>query len=321
MKELGFKMEQRYMGIDIGGTTTKFGVFTKEGRLLDKWSVPTDISENGKHIIPKIYREIKVFTESKGRISGAGLGIPGPVTQEGFVENCVNLGWRDVNPERELAGLLGDVLVAGGNDANVAALGEAWKGAGAGCENIFMVTLGTGVGGGAVVNGEIVNGMQGLSGEIGHIPVNEKETEKCNCGNCGCLDQIASATGIVRYTRRLLRESSRESCLEDRDGLTAAEITAAAASGDAIGTEGLAYSMTCLGKSLAIVSHIIDPEMFIIGGGVSAAGEMLIPMIQEGYDRHIYLKKSHAAIRLAKLGGDAGIYGAARLAMQKGENL
>ena len=293
MKELGFKMEQRYMGIDIGGTTTKFGVFTKEGRLLDKWSVPTDISENGKHIIPKIYREIKVFTESKGRISGAGLGIPGPVTQEGFVENCVNLGWRDVNPERELAGLLGDVLVAGGNDANVAALGEAWKGAGAGCENIFMVTLGTGVGGGAVVNGEIVNGMQGLSGEIGHIPVNEKETEKCNCGNCGCLDQIASATGIVRYTRRLLRESSRKSCLEDRDGL----------------------------KSLAIVSHIIDPEMFIIGGGVSAAGEMLIPMIQEGYDRHIYLKKSHAAIRLAKLGGDAGIYGAARLAMQKGENL
>lgn len=321
MKGLGFKMEERYAGIDIGGTTTKFGVFTKEGQLLDKWSISTDISGNGKNIIPNIYREIKSFIEKKGRICGAGLGIPGPVTQEGFVENCVNLGWRGVNPEQELAELLGDVLVAGGNDANVASLGEAWKGAGAGCKNIFMVTLGTGVGGGAVVNGEIVNGMQGLSGEIGHIPVNEKETEKCNCGNRGCLDQIASATGIVRYTRRLLRENKIESCLTDHEGLTAAEVTAAAANGDAVGAEGLAYSMACLGKSLSIVSHIIDPEMFIIGGGVCAAGEMLLPMIREGYDRNIYLKKSHAAICLAKLGSDAGIYGAARLAIQKGEYL
>lgn len=311
-------MERKYMGVDIGGTTIKFGVFSDRGELLKKWAIPTNIAENGKHIIPDIQKEVVDFSNAQGKIEAVGLGIPGPVNEEGYVKSCVNLGWYHVNPEKELESLLEDIPVAGANDANAAALGECWKGAGLGCKNIFMVTLGTGVGGGAVVDQEIVNGFQGLSGEIGHIPINPKETEKCNCGNCGCLDQIASATGIVRYVRKLLKQgvSSR---LKDCDSLTARDITEAAALKDEAALEGLEYCMECLGKSLSIVSHVIDPEMFIIGGGVCAAGEMLLPMIRKGYDSSVFLMKSHTDIRLAKLGSDAGIYGAARLSMQRKE--
>lgn len=311
-------MNYTYMGIDIGGTTIKFGVFTKEGELLKKWAVSTNISGNGQNIIPDIYKEIQTYLNTKDQspIYGIGLGIPGPVNKDGYVENCVNLGWRHTNPAQELAALLKNIPTAADNDANVAALGECFYGAGKGMENIFMVTLGTGVGGGTVINGRIVNGFQGLSGEIGHIPVNPRESQKCNCGNIGCLDQIASANGIVRYVKNLLESSQKASLLRNLPSLTASEITAAAASGDSLANEGLEYCMACLGKSLSIVSHIIDPEMFIIGGGVSKAGPFLLPMIQKGYDACMFLKRSKAQIRLAKLSGDGGIYGAAKLAMQ-----
>lgn len=310
-------MEKYYMGVDIGGTTTKFGLFTDTGQLAKKWSIPTDISKNGRYIISDIHKEIQGILKEQPVIDGIGLGIPGPVCHDGYVESCVNLGWYDINPEKTLAALLKDIPVVSGNDANVAALGECFKGAGTGHENIFMVTLGTGVGGGAVVNGRIVNGFQGLSGEIGHIPVNHTETELCNCGNCGCLDQIASASGIVRYAKTYLQQTEKASMLRNVYPLTAANITQAAASGDKPALEILGYCMGYLGKSLSMVSHIIDPEIFIIGGGVSNAGALLLPFIQKGYDACMFLKRSKADIRIAKLGSDGGIYGAARLAMQE----
>ncbi len=314
-------MNQYYMGVDIGGTTIKFGVFTSRGELVEKWAVSTNVQDNGKHIIPDIYQEVLSFSNKQGRVRAIGMGIPGPVSQDGYVEKCVNLGWCNSNPAKELAALLQDIPVAAGNDANVAALGECYYGAGKGHENIFMVTLGTGVGGGAVINGRIVNGFQGLSGEIGHIPVNSRETEQCNCGNRGCLDQIASASGIVRYTKKLLQDPSKKSLLRECKSLTSAAVSAAAVCGDPLASEALEWCMEYLGKSLSIVSHIIDPELFIIGGGVSKAGPMLIPMIRRGYDKNIFLKKSAADICLASLGGDGGIYGAAKLGMQECGNI
>ena len=201
-------MDQLYFGVDIGGTATKIGAFDQRGTLLSKWEIKTDTSENGSLILPNVAEEILHYARNLSRVIAIGVGIPGPVQRGGYVRRCVNLGWGDFNPARELASILRGVPVFAGNDANMAALGEYWKGSGKNAENLVFITLGTGVGGGIILDGRMVFGMSGLGGEIGHIVVNPEETIPCNCGQLGCLDQTASATGIVRSAERFLAESS-----------------------------------------------------------------------------------------------------------------
>ena len=245
-----------------------------------------------------------------------GMGIPGPVLPDGHVEVCVNLGWKDMNPQRELRALLGGLPVKSGNDANVAALGEMWQGGGKGYTDILMVTLETGVGGGVIIDEKIIPGKHGLGGEIGHIHVRDEETEHCNCGGVGCLEQIASATGIAREARRKMAASGTPSVLREKgDDVTAKDVLDAAKAGDALADEVVETASRYLGLVLSQVSMIVDPEVFVIGGGVSKAGQFLVDKVNKYYQKYAVISENKGIIALAKLGNDAGIYGAARMVL------
>ena len=307
------------IGIDLGGTNTKYGVITETGNIIEKLSLPTGRGGNEREILYDIAVEIeklqKDFAVSENKLIGVGIGIPGPVQPNGYVETCVNLNFRKVNPTEVLRKRLVNIPIWAGNDANVAALGEMWQGGGKGYKNLLFVTLGTGVGCGVVLNGEIVFGKSGLAGEIGHIIVDPNETDRCNCGKRGCLDQFASASGIVRNAKRILRFSSMPSVLRNicEENLTAVQIVNAAKDGDGLAYFVVDYCMSFLGKCLADTAYVIDPEIFVIGGGVSKAGEFLTNMIQKHYDKHISLCDDRTPVVIAQLGNDAGIYGAAKM--------
>lgn len=304
-----------YAGIDVGGTNIKFGIFSYKGELVEKWLVATDLKEKGKNIWDQIYREITEHTNLL-KLGGIGIGIPGPVLENGFVDACVNLDLRNFNPVTILHTYFPDIKIAAANDANVAALGEQWKGSGQGYKSIGLITLGTGVGGAVIVDGKLRYGANGLAGEIGHIRLNPEEREICTCGGIGCVDQIASATGIVRFAKKKLGEDNEESVLRNKKKLTAKTIVDAAKAGDHIAEYVIRYCMKYLAKALAAVTYIVDPEVFLIGGGVSEAGDYLINMIQELYDPYITLSKNKIPILKASLGNLAGIYGAAKLVME-----
>lgn len=309
-------MDKLFFGVDIGGTATKLGAFSSGGDLLDKWEIPTDISEGGSRIMPAIAEEILRYAGAADSIIAVGVGVPGPVRRDGFVKRCVNLGWGGFNPARDLSAHLYGVPVFAGNDANMAAMGEYWQGGGQGSQNLVFITLGTGVGGGIVLDGRVVYGSAGLGGEIGHVVVNPDEPMPCNCGQCGCLDQTASATGVVRQARRVLaRHANEPSALRALEKFTARDVFDAAKAGDALAYEAVDTCMGFLGKSMAMLTNIIDPDMYIIGGGVSKAGEFLIDLVRRHYERLATLSEQRAVIALATLGNDAGIYGAAKLAM------
>lgn len=307
-------------GVDIGGTAIKFGAFSKEGDLQDKWSIPTDLSDGGRHIIPAVAETVTKYLskrkEGNLRIVGIGLGIPGPVDKNGYVKTCVNLNWREFNPVKELRSFFPRITVVAENDANAAAFGEYKKGAGKACSSMMFVTLGTGVGGGIVLDGKLWTGARGLAGEIGHVRAYEGETEACNCGNTGCVDQIASATGIVRHMRLLLQESGEASALRGEKELTAEIICEYAKKGDVLAQRCIGTCMGVLGKALAWFSHAFDPEVFVLGGGVSYAGEVIAEAVREGYRKNLFLLEQGADIRLAALKNDAGITGAALLALE-----
>lgn len=307
------------IGVDLGGTNIKYGIISEEGKLLKKISKPTGKNRGELQILKDIAEEIKKiqteFIKNNGYIIGAGVGIPGPVLKNGYVENCVNLNFREINPQKVLEEMLYKMPIAVGNDANVAALGEMWQGSGRGFDSILIVTLGTGVGGGVVQERQIVYGSRGLAGELGHVVVKPDEKEFCNCGKRGCLDQIASATGIVRMTKRILDFTSAPSILREEQWLDAEKIVHAAKEGDVIAYLSLDYCMSFLGKCLAEAGCIIDPQVFIIGGGVSQAGSILKDMIQRHYEKNLSLTKQKTPIVIAELGNDAGIYGAAKMIM------
>lgn len=312
-------MEKKCIGIDVGGTTVKIGIFGIDGCLLEKWEVPTRKEENGKYILSDVAASIQEKLREQNisieDVEGAGIGVPGPVMPDGYVEVCVNLGWRDKNPQEELQKLLG-VPVFSGNDANVAALGEMWQGGGKGYKDIVMVTLGTGVGGGVILNEKIISGKHGLGGEIGHIHVRDEEKEYCNCGGQGCLEQVASATGIAREARRVLAARKEESSMRAfGDEITAKDVLDCAKAGDELAGAVMETVSRYLGLVLAQVALTIDPEAFVIGGGVSKAGPFLLEGIQKYYDKYTAISVNKAIITLAKLGNDAGIYGSARLVL------
>lgn len=315
-------MAKQCIGIDVGGTTTKIGLLSVEGVILDKWEIPTRTEENGTHILSDIAASVKEYlTGHEMRtddILGAGIGLPGPVTPDGNVSVCVNLGWKqEVSPEKELSRLLDSMYVKAGNDANLAALGEMWQGGGKGHKSIMLFTLGTGVGGGVVADERVVAGFRGMGGEIGHILVNFEETEYCNCGNRGCLEQYASATGIVRVAGRTLTASDAPSVLRNRAGFSCKDVLDAAKAGDALALSSVRASMRYLALSMHYISHITDPEIFVIGGGVSKAGQYLLDIIEEFYKTFTVMGKGRAEIGLASLGNDAGMYGAARLVLDR----
>ena len=261
----------------------------------------------------------EVLTEKEIHFSdilGAGLGIPGPVMPDGYVEVCVNLGWRDVNPQKELSAMLDNIPVKSGNDANVAALGEMWRGGGMGFTDIVMVTLGTGVGGGIIIDEKIIAGKHGLGGEIGHIHIRDEEWEHCNCGGVGCVEQIASATGIAREARRRMAGEETPSVLRQYgDAVTAKDVLDAAKAGDELALSVVETVGRYLGVALAGIAMTVDPQMFVIGGGVSKAGQFLIDIIDKYYQHYSPISQNKGVIGLAKLGNDAGIYGAARLVL------
>lgn len=305
-------------GIDIGGTTVKLGYFTKEGELLNKWEIPTRTEHSGDYILEDVAQSIELFiTDQKINredIIGLGIGVPGPVTEDGTVIKCVNLGWGVFNVSEKMEQLTGFKTKVN-NDANVATLGEMWQGGGKGYKNLIMVTLGTGVGGGVIVNNEIITGTRGAAGEIGHIKVNRKEETACNCGNKGCLEQYASATGVVREAKRLLDNTSEESSLRALEIITAKDIFDHAKNGDAIAKELVEIVGEYLGLALANVAGVVDPEVFVIGGGVSKAGEILITTIKKHYENNVMYALKDRKFALATLGNDAGIYGSAKLVL------
>lgn len=313
-------MKKYCFGIDVGGTTVKMGLFTTEGELLDKWEIPTRKEDGGAYILNDVAASVEAKLAEKNiakeDVAGAGIGVPGPTLDTGYVSICVNLGWKDKNPANELSELL-SIPVKAGNDANVAALGEMWKGGGEGYLDVVLLTLGTGVGGGIIINGEIAPSHRGVGGELGHITVNPDEEANCNCGNHGCLEQYASATGVVRIAKKLLAASKEESSLRTLETVTAKDVFDAAKAGDHLAVEAVEVLGKYLGLVVANVALTVDPDVFVIGGGVSKAGQVLIDVITKYYHKFAkIIGDNKAKVVLAKLGNDAGIYGAARMVLK-----
>ena len=309
-------MSQYVFGVDIGGTTVKLGLFNKAAELLDKWEIPTVKVNGGEQILPDVAKSILKKMEEKGiaksDIIGIGVGAPGAVDEEGtMVGGAVNLGWGVLNIPQILRGYL-DVPVKAANDANVAALGEMWQGGGKGHRNMVAVTLGTGVGGGIIVEGKILTGATGAGGEIGHIHMEDNETELCGCKKKGCLEQYASATGIVRLAKRRLAEDDKPSCLREGE-ISAKTVFDGVKAGDEVAIEIAERFGNYLGKGLAMVACTVNPEVFVIGGGVSKAGEILLSFIKPSFEKYVFSPCKKVEFALAKLGNDAGIYGAAAL--------
>ncbi|MBU5265951.1 ROK family glucokinase [Virgibacillus proomii] len=317
-------MEQIIIGIDIGGTAAKLGLISNEGDILDKWQIPTNTNDGGIHIIHDIWDSITKKIEAKGmkqgQILGIGIGAPGFIEDEtGFIYEAVNIGWRDY-PLGDLLKKRAQLPVFVENDANVAALGENWRGSGHQVANLIAITLGTGVGGGIIANGRIINGEAGLGGEIGHIII-EKDGASCNCGKKGCLETIASATGIVRQAKQKAEEfpkSKLASIIATNGTITAKDVFQLAAEGDQDAEQIVARTADVLGEVIATMGVILNPAKVLIGGGVSKAGEPLLSAIREAFDRYALPKVNQTCeLALAQLGNDAGIIGAAYLVKQK----
>lgn len=315
-------MSKRVFGVDIGGTTVKLGLFTDTGEVLDKWEIPTRTEDNGKNILPDIAESIKAKMDennlSNHNIVGIGMCVPGPVDDLGIVHKAVNLGWGEFNLEGEMKKYI-DLPIIAGNDANVAALGELWKGGGQGHSNIVVVTLGTGVGGGVIVNGKILNGCSGAGGEIGHIHIIDDEEETCGCGNKGCLEQYASATGITRLAKRRLQKDDAPSVIRNTpmDEINSKTVFDAVKEGDKVAIEIAEEFGEILGKGLACIAGVTNPEIFVIGGGVSKAGEVLLEYVQKNYAKYVFHGSRNAKFALATLGNDAGIFGSAKLVLDE----
>lgn len=294
-------------GVDLGGTTVKIAYFDSTGNLLDKWEIPTVTANGGSQILPDIADSINKYIDTKdiqkSSILGLGIGVPGPVDSKGIVNKCVNLGWGTFNIADKLQELTG-FSVKAGNDANVAALGEYWMGGGKDCDNMVFVTLGTGVGGGIVIEGNLLHGTHGSGAEIGHMVLNRNETAVCGCGKRGCVEQYCSATGISRLAR-----------LHGMGDMTCKDIFDAGKAGNPDALTVLDEYYEYLGEFLGSLCSVVDPETVVIGGGVSKAGQVLIDGIVPKFKKYVFHAASNVRFTLASLGNDAGAYGAFKLVL------
>lgn len=323
-------MTNKIIGIDLGGTSIKFGILTLEGEVQDKWSIPTNILEDGKHIVPDIIASINhridLYKLDKSDFVGIGMGTPGTVNiKKGTVKAAFNLNWgntQEVGPVITKAVCLPFVL---DNDANVAALGEAWVGAGENNPDVVFITLGTGVGGGIISAGNLIHGIAGAAGEIGHICVEPHDGFACTCGNFGCLETLTSATGIVRLANKFAEEyegvSDIKAAIDNGDMVTSKDIFVAAEAGDSFALTVVDKFAYYLGFACANLGSTLNPDSIVIGGGVSAAGEFLREKVEAYFKKHAFSTvRNTTKIKLAVLGNDAGIIGAASLALKfKGE--
>lgn len=310
-------MTKYVFGVDIGGTTVKMGFLNIDGEIIDKWEIPTRKADGGKNILPDVAKAIedKLAEKkiSKDEVAGIGVGVPGPVESSGIIHRAVNLGWGEFNVNEELTKLTGIKSMAG-NDANVAALGEMWKGGGQGYKNMVMVTLGTGVGGGIIVDGKILAGARGSAGEIGHIHLNNNETKQCGCGNYGCLEQYASATGISYIASKHKAKYTGKTIL--KDDISAKAVFDGVKAGDELCKEIATEFGEYLGTGLAIIASTVNPDAFVIGGGVSKAGEALMDYFVPSFEKNVFHAAKNCKMLLATLGNDAGMIGAAKLVLE-----
>lgn len=299
------------LGVDIGGTTCKLGWFEEPEKLLASWEIPTRRENNGAGILPDISRSIEEFFQKEGidpaQVRGIGVGVPGPVTETGKVGIVTNIGWRNLDVAGRLQELTG-LPVQVQNDANMAAMGELCFGGAKGKHSLVMLTLGTGVGGAVISGDRIISGTNGAGGELGHICVNPKETVVCGCGKKGCLEQYASATGMVRLMKKRLDETEDASLLRDTE-ITAKAIWDAVQKEDAVAEQVAEEAAYYLGQVLAAVAVTVDPEIILLGGGVSKAGEALLSRVRSAYRTQTFHACRETPIELAKLGNSAGIYG------------
>lgn len=307
-------------GIDIGGTTVKIGLFSGDGEIITRWEVPTRKGSDPTGLL----QDVKTSLENcmaernlkKENIVGIGMAAPGPVSADGVLHGCVNIGWGDVDLKTQAEKIFGISPVRIGNDARVAALGEATYGAGKGAGSMLMVTLGTGVGGGVVLDGKILMGTSGVAGEIGHMTIDPYETEHCGCGKKGCLEQYASATGMVRVTKKFLQEKNEDSVLRKKEIISAKDLWDAAKAEDALANEITDFICDRLGSAIANAIYLVDTEKVVIGGGVSAAGQFLLEKVESAYQSKVFWHCRNKKFALAKLGNDAGIRGAAALILR-----
>lgn len=318
-----------YVGVDIGGTTIKYAFIDSNGQIIEKWEATTNTQDGGKYITADIAKEIfekvKELKVDKAKLKGIGVGAPGFINLEtGFIYEAVNIGWKDFHLKQELENVTGLPVVVD-NDANLAALGEMWLGAGNGAKDLLCVTLGTGVGGGIISNGQIVHGYKGMAGEIGHYTSIAKGGFQCNCGKKGCLETITSATGIARLATEAIQQSGGEgseltSILNQSGRLTAKNVFDAAKNNDSLALSTIEEVSSYLGLALANMCAIINPEKIVIGGGVSKAGDFLIDAIKNQFKTFaIPLIGKETEISLATLGNDAGVIGAVWLIKQQVE--
>ncbi|ANB60310.1 ROK family glucokinase [Anoxybacteroides amylolyticum] len=313
--------EKWLVGVDLGGTTIKMAFVSVYGELIDKWEIPTNLNEQGKYIVTDIAKSIDQKLEEHGqpkeKLIGIGMGAPGPVDGDtGVIYEAVNLGWKNY-PLKNILEVETSLPAAVDNDANIAAIGEMWKGAGSGAKNLICVTLGTGVGGGVIANGQIVRGANGAAGEIGHITSVPTGGAPCNCGKTGCLETIASATGIVRLAKEKLITSNMDSSLRNLGTITAKDVLDAAKENDRLALEVTEHVFFHLGLALANAANVVNPEKIVIGGGVSKAGEWLAEQVTRYFQQFAFPRVfKSASIVIATLGNDAGVIGGAWLAKQ-----
>ena len=305
-------------GVDVGGTTVKLALFSRDGALLEKWEIPTRTQNNGENVLPDIVASIRSKLSEKNiapqNVEGIGIGVPGPVSADFTVNKCVNLGWGVFNLKEKMNQLLPEISnVAAGNDANVATLGELWQGGGKGYQSAVMFTLGTGVGGGVVVDGKIVAGANGGAGEVGHMTVEPGETVPCACGKYGCLEQYASANGIVRMGKVMLSQCDKPSALRDLERFTAKDICDLARNGEEMAMDIVERFGEYMGRAMSYVACTTDPDVFIVGGGMSRAGSIITDVMLKYYRKYAFHVSTGTSIALAELGNDAGIYGCAKM--------
>ena len=306
-------MKKYCFGVDVGGTTIKIGFLDTDGTMLDKWEIKTNTENFGKTILSDICESLenKIIKEkiSLDDIQGIGIGLPGPVLADGTVLQCVNLGWGTFNVEKKLSEMFHDIKVKVGNDANVAALGEAWKGGGKDYKDIVMITLGTGVGGGVVINNNILTGYNGGAGEIGHMHMNDTETDICGCGRKGCLEQYASATGVVRLARRYMADNQDTKMTEFGDNITAKDVFDLAKEGDKGANVVVSQMGDYLGKAMSAVAVTINPQAFIIGEEFIGNDTVAMVLGDNIFAGHGLKKRLKAAVQNAESGKGATVFG------------
>lgn len=318
-------MDRKLIGIDLGGTTIKFAILTEDGEIQQKWSIETNILEDGRHIVPDIIASIKhrldLYEMAKEDFIGIGMGSPGSVDiAAGTVIGAYNLNWTELQPVKETIESELGIPFAIDNDANVAALGERWKGAGENEDDVIFITLGTGVGGGIVAAGKLLHGAAGCAGEIGHVTVDPNGFE-CTCGKRGCLETVASATGVVRVARQLSEEyagpSDLKSRLDDGEDISSKDVFDAAQADDPFALRVVDRVCFFLGLAVGNLGNTLNPTNIVIGGGVSAAGEFLRSRVQTYFEQFTFPQvRNSTHVKLAELGNEAGVIGAASLARQ-----